>query len=129
MILDSSAFIAFLKLSDSHNSESTNAIQTKRTVESLFIHEVSLAECLVHAQSEQEAQSILAVATSLRIGIADSRGSEGALRVSKIRKKTGLYLPDCYVFDAAIENSESLLAFDKKMNKWARQLGIITLVN
>ncbi len=128
MILDSSAFIAFLNLSDSHNLVSTNVIENRRTAESLFLHEVSLAECLAYSQSEQETQSIIAVATSLRIVIAESRGLEAAFRVSQIRERTGLNLPDCYVLDAAIENSESLLTFDKRMNKSAKQLGITTLV-
>jgi predicted nucleic acid-binding protein len=121
MLLDSSAFIAFLNPQDQHNPAAVKLIGGARTVE---IHEVSVAESLVQASASGAVSHVLAVIEALQATVVHSRGLEGAVRIASIRDRTGLPLPDCYVLDAAVEFGESLLSFDARLNRCAEDFGV-----
>jgi predicted nucleic acid-binding protein len=123
MLLDSSAFIAFMNPSDQHNPAAVRFISSAPSVE---IHEVSLAESLVQAYESGAASHVLAVIEGLQATVVNSSGLEGAVRIAGIRDRTGLPLPDCYVLDSAEQLDISVLSFDSKMNKAALKMGLRT---
>jgi predicted nucleic acid-binding protein len=125
MLLDSSAFIAFLNPADKHNSDATQRISGAQTIE---IHEVSVAESLVRASAHEVVPHVLFVLERLEATIVNSSGLEGAVRVATIRHTSGLPLPDCYVIDAARELGEPVLSFDAKLNKAAHEMGLSTFI-
>jgi predicted nucleic acid-binding protein len=125
MLLDSSAFIAFLNPADKHNSDATQRISGAQTIE---IHEVSVAESLVRASAHEVVPHVLFVLEGLEATIVNSSGVGGAVRVAAIRHSMGLPLPDCYVIDAARELGEPVLSFDAKLNKAAQDMGLSTVI-
>lgn len=129
MILDSSAFIAFISPRDSHHSEASRVIEKELGSDHVYLHEVSLAECLVGAKSESSVQKLFNQLATLGILLLDSRGITGALRVARLRQETRCALPDCYVLDAALMREQSLATFDSRMHTQANLLGIKTLTN
>jgi predicted nucleic acid-binding protein len=125
MLLDSSAFVAFMNPGDKHNSDATQRIAEAQTIE---IHEVSIAESLVRASAHEAVPHVLVVLERLEATIVNSSGLEGAVRVATIRHTSGLPLPDCYVIDAARELGEPVLSFDAKLNKAAHEMGLSTFI-
>lgn len=125
MLLDSSAFIAFLNPADKHNSDATQRISGAQTIE---IHEVSVAESLVRARAHEAVPHVLFVLERLEATIVNSSGVGGAVRVATIRHSTGLPLPDCYVIDAARELGEPVLSFDAKLNNAAQEMGLSAII-
>jgi predicted nucleic acid-binding protein len=125
MLLDSSAFIAFLNPADKHNSDATQRIASAQSIE---IHEVSVAESLVRASAHEAVPHVLFVLERLEATIVNSTGVEGAVRVAIIRHSSGLPLPDCYVVDAARELGEPVLSFDAKLNQAAQEMGLSTVI-
>ena len=123
MLLDSSAFIAFMNPSDQHNPAAVKYISSAPSVE---IHEVTLAESLVQASASDAVSHVLAVIEGLQATVVNSSGLEGAVRIAGIRDRTGLPLPDCYVLDSAEQLGISVLSFDSKMNKAALKMGLRT---
>jgi predicted nucleic acid-binding protein len=123
MLLDSSAFIAFMNPADKHNSDATQRITGAQTIE---IHEVSVAESLVRASAHEAVPHVLFILEGLEARVVNSSGLEGAVRVAGIRHQTGLPLPDCYVLDAAVELGESVLSFDSKLNQAVKVAGLRT---
>lgn len=121
MLLDSSAFIAFMNPSDQHSPAAVRLISTAPSVE---IHEVSVAESLVQACASDAVSHVLAVIEGLQATVVNSSGLEGAVRIAGIRDRTGLPLPDCYVLDSAEQLGISVLSFDARLNKSAEKLGI-----
>lgn len=127
MILDSSAVLALINPLDTHCREARglfNAGLHKLRV----LHEVSLAECLVRATEKDTTDEVLALVESMGIVFEDSSGVAGALRVARIRTKTKLPLPDCYVVDVALRLKLPIVSFDKKLNLVAYEIGIETLI-
>jgi predicted nucleic acid-binding protein len=125
MLLDSSAFIAFLNPADKHNSDATQRIASAQSIE---IHEVSVAESLVRASAHEAVPHVLFVLERLEATIVNSTGVQGAVRVATIRHSSGLPLPDCYVVDAARELGEPVLSFDAKLNQAAQEMGLSTVI-
>ncbi len=125
MLLDSSAFIAFMNPADKHNSDAMQRIAGAQTIE---IHEVSVAESLVRASAHEAVPHVLFVLEGLEARVVNSSGVEGAVRVATIRHSSGLPLPDCYVIDAARELGQPVLSFDAKLNKAAQEMGLSTFI-
>jgi predicted nucleic acid-binding protein len=125
MLLDSSAFIAFMNPSDQHNPVAVRLIAGAPSVE---IHEVSVAESLVQASAKEAVSHVLAVIEGLEATVVNSSGLEGAVRIAGIRDRTGLPLPDCYVLDSAEQLGISVLSFDVRLNKSALKMGLRTFM-
>lgn len=96
MLLYSSAIIAFINPEDPHNSTASRKISM---MQSLKIHEVFLAESLVHAYAFGT--------TSVFLGQLQWHEwrDQSCCRASE-------NLPDCYVLDACMEGNDALLSFD-----------------
>ncbi len=126
MILDSSAVIALINPKDVHCDEVTASLKANPQ-KPRILHEVSLAECLVRSSARDEAGEVLRFMEIMGFEFQSTSGVAGALRVSEIRMKTKLPLPDCYVIDIAIRQKLPLISFDQKLNSRAQEMGVETV--
>lgn len=124
LVLDASAFIALLNPQDAHHADSIALAGSPDWDRGLFLHEVSLAECLVGATSADSVDLVIREIKRIKIQVLDSRGINGAQRIAAIRQQTRSSLPDCYVLDGALEESLTLGTFDQHMLAAAKKLEI-----
>lgn len=124
LVLDASAFIALLNPRDVHHADSIDLAGAPVWDRGLFLHEVSLAECLVGATSADSVDLMIREIERIKIQVLDSRGISGAQRIAALRQQTRCSLPDCYVLDSALEENLTLGTFDQRMLAAAKTLGI-----
>ncbi|MDR0990170.1 MAG: PIN domain-containing protein [Propionibacteriaceae bacterium] len=128
IVCDTSFLIAFLEPSDFHHATAV-AILTAHSTEQLVIHPINLAELFVGARSDAEADSLADfLAQNLRLEILTLEASH-ARQLGRMRRETGLKLPDCCAVVAAAQRSASVVTFDERQAKVARDLGLTVLTD
>lgn len=119
--LDASVLLALINNQDKHNILARALTQSY--MRPYLVHEINLAEVLVHA-AQLGNQEVILERLRLVMSVVGSTGEAGALRLAKLRASTSLQLPDCCALDAAREAGIPLATFDRKLAEKARGLGL-----
>jgi predicted nucleic acid-binding protein len=119
--LDASVLLALINSKDKHNLLARALTQSY--MRPYLVHEINLAEVLVHA-AHLGKQEVILNRLRLVMSVAGSSGEAGALRLAQLRATTSLRLPDCCALDAAREAGVALATFDRKLAEKARALGL-----
>lgn len=122
IVLDASVLIAQFDARDALHGRAVRAL-SDASGESLGASTVTLAEILVgpaRAGRLDDAHSALR-----DLGVAEVPLPAGAVaRLAELRAQTGLRLPDCCVLLSAQQERASLLTFDDRMGRHAKQIAV-----
>jgi len=123
IILDACVLIAHLEAGHVHARQAFEILDTEDT---LVIHPLTLAECLVGAvRTGQEGVFRSALE---RIGINIwTPDNDHPYRLARLRADYHLTMPDCCVLDAARHTSATLATFDAALSDAATRLNVQTV--
>ncbi len=121
MIVDANIIIALLDDQDAQHSVAANLIAN--TDSDLLVHEITLAETLVHPY--RAGAGALALHLIENLGIRTAESLPGfALYLAEVRAETGLKMPDCIGLALAMKLQHDLATFDNRLRNAATRLGL-----
>lgn len=124
MILDASVLIALRSPRDAHVERAARIVLEADT---LVIHPVTLAECLVVPARYGVADATEAALTG-DLGVEVWRpGGDEPRRVAELRAAVRIALPDCYPLALAEETGHTLATFDAALAEAAKVRGVVVV--
>jgi len=122
IVADASWVIALRDPGDAHHRDAS-LLNDQTTNESIILHQVTLAECLV-APAKLGVLDDAATALRAAFDIADT-DDDAPVRWASLRAVTGLRLPDVIVLDTAIRSgARAIITFDESLASKARERGL-----
>ena len=120
--LDTSVLLALLNRDDPHAGSAQVILSAYQPP--FFAHEINVAETLVRAIGHEVELRAIADFYEEFFTIIGSNGLRGARRIAAIRSVSSLKIPDCCPIDVALESTQVLATFDRKLAEKARGLGL-----
>jgi predicted nucleic acid-binding protein len=123
-VLDANVLIAFLDSGDDLHERAVSLLKD-HAASDLMIGELTLAEVLVGPVRREAEEVVLAAVRALAIdvvplGDAAQPASVGtALALARLRRETGLKMPDCCVLLIARQRGAQVLTFDERLARAA----------
>jgi predicted nucleic acid-binding protein len=125
IVLDASVLIAQFDARDAQHSRALEALNTAG-VEALGASVITLAEILVGPARANRLDDARGALNDLGVDEIPLP-PDAATRLAELRAQTNLRLPDCCVLLSAQQEQASLLTFDDRLAKRARQIDVNAL--
>jgi predicted nucleic acid-binding protein len=122
IVFDASVIIAYLDPSDRFHAEAVDLVLS--TVGNRRgIHSLNMAEVLAGAQNDESTNLLWeAVTEKMRVEISNA---PGPLLLAKVRRRTGLKMPDAVVLATALAEDGLVASFDDRLKSAARNAGVL----